>query len=120
VSPRIPVESGPFLRILEAWYLREGRASPKKPGKKVSRLENPYMMTFNFDQISLGKGIDIFLQPWLVARGDWVHFIYTGTEARYAVVEPKVRGNFLSRSFLPVDASWFEWAFTLWLSNWEF
>jgi hypothetical protein len=30
VSRRIPVESGPLPRILEAWYLREGRASPEK------------------------------------------------------------------------------------------
>ncbi len=30
VSRRIPVEYGPLPRILEAWYLREGRASPEK------------------------------------------------------------------------------------------
>jgi hypothetical protein len=30
VSRRIPAESGPLPRILEAWYLREGRASPEK------------------------------------------------------------------------------------------
>ncbi len=30
MSRRIPVESGPLPRILEARYLREGRAIPEK------------------------------------------------------------------------------------------
>ncbi len=30
VSRRNPVEFGPLPRILEAWYLREGRGSPEK------------------------------------------------------------------------------------------
>ncbi len=30
VSRRIPVESGSLPQIHEAWYLREGRASPEK------------------------------------------------------------------------------------------
>jgi hypothetical protein len=30
VSRRIPAKSGQLPRILEAWYLREGRASPEK------------------------------------------------------------------------------------------
>ncbi len=90
VSRRVPVESGTLPRILEVWYLREGRVSPEKNlTNRFPSLGIPIGWHLTLTIFPLDKEWVFLLQPWLVARGDWVPFTYPGTEFGYAVVDPK-------------------------------